>query len=158
MIREGLIAQVETMHRFFRNSIRRLEERDSAYAPFKEMYSVAEQVAHTAMTIQWFMDGAFGPSGFDMNFEEHDRAMRRYVSLAEAMEFLDRATAEAVAILSTQPDAELLAPLPEGPVLGGLPRAAVINAMADHTAHHRGALTVYARLLGKVPPMPYGHD
>jgi uncharacterized damage-inducible protein DinB len=26
----------------------------------------------------------------------------------------------------------------------------------EHTAHHRGALTVYSRLLGKVPPMPYG--
>ena len=24
-----------------------------------------------------------------------------------------------------------------------------------HTAHHRGALTVYSRMLGKVPPMPY---
>ena len=24
-----------------------------------------------------------------------------------------------------------------------------------HTAHHRGALTVYSRQLGKVPPMPY---
>ncbi|MBN2432720.1 MAG: DinB family protein [Acidobacteria bacterium] len=158
MIREGLIAQVETMHRFFRNSIRRLEERDSAYAPFKEMYSVAEQVAHTAMTVQWFMDGAFGPSGFDMNFEEHAEAIRRYVSLEQAVEFLDRAVVEAVEILSTRTDEELLAPLPEGPVLGGMPRMAVISAMVDHTAHHRGALTVYARLLGKVPPMPYGQD
>jgi uncharacterized damage-inducible protein DinB len=28
--------------------------------------------------------------------------------------------------------------------------------MVEHTAHHRGALTVYSRKLGKVPPMPYG--
>jgi uncharacterized damage-inducible protein DinB len=28
--------------------------------------------------------------------------------------------------------------------------------MVEHTAHHRGALTVYSRLLGKVPLMPYG--
>jgi hypothetical protein len=27
--------------------------------------------------------------------------------------------------------------------------------MVEHTAHHRGALTAYSRLLGKVPPMPY---
>jgi uncharacterized damage-inducible protein DinB len=39
--------------------------------------------------------------------------------------------------------------------MGGLPRYAIVSALTDHTAHHRGALTVYARLLGLVPPMPY---
>ena len=48
------------------------------------------------------------------------------------------------------------APIVEGPILGGAPRSAIIPAMADHTAHHRGALTVYARLCGKTPSMPYG--
>ena len=33
--------------------------------------------------------------------------------------------------------------------------AAVINGITDHSAHHRGALAVYARLLGKEPAMPY---
>ncbi|MCF8432232.1 MAG: DinB family protein [Melioribacteraceae bacterium] len=33
---------------------------------------------------------------------------------------------------------------------------AVVGAIADHSAHHRGALAVYARLAGKVPKMPYG--
>ena len=32
----------------------------------------------------------------------------------------------------------------------------IVWAMVEHTAHHRGALTVYSRPLGKVPPMPYG--
>jgi uncharacterized damage-inducible protein DinB len=32
---------------------------------------------------------------------------------------------------------------------------AIFGAITDHTAHHRGALTVYARLNGIVPPMPY---
>jgi uncharacterized damage-inducible protein DinB len=32
---------------------------------------------------------------------------------------------------------------------------AIFGAITDHTAHHRGALTVYARLAGAVPPMPY---
>jgi uncharacterized damage-inducible protein DinB len=40
--------------------------------------------------------------------------------------------------------------------MGGQPRHSIIGALIDHTAHHRGALTVYARLLSKVPPMPYG--
>jgi uncharacterized damage-inducible protein DinB len=39
--------------------------------------------------------------------------------------------------------------------MGGLPRCTILNALTDHTAHHRGALSVYARLLGLVPPMPY---
>ncbi len=36
-----------------------------------------------------------------------------------------------------------------------VPRFAIFSAITDHTAHHRGALTVYARLKGIVPPMPY---
>ena len=42
-----------------------------------------------------------------------------------------------------------------GQIMGGAPRMAVISAITDHTAHHRGALTVYARMNTIVPPMPY---
>ena len=42
--------------------------------------------------------------------------------------------------------------------MGGVPRAAILSGITDHTAHHRGALTVYARLLGKTPPMPYADN
>ena len=35
------------------------------------------------------------------------------------------------------------------------PRLGVVSGIVDHTAHHRGSLAVYARLRGKVPPMPY---
>ena len=52
-------------------------------------------------------------------------------------------------------DAELMAPLPAGPIMGGAPRMAIFSAITDHTAHHRGALTVDARISGIVPPMPY---
>ena len=52
-------------------------------------------------------------------------------------------------------EAEWMALLPAGPIMGGDPRFVIFGALTDHTAHHRGALTVYARLLGKVPPMPY---
>ena len=44
----------------------------------------------------------------------------------------------------------------ENPILGARPRYELIEALVDHSAHHRGALTVYARLAGKVPEMPYG--
>jgi uncharacterized damage-inducible protein DinB len=39
--------------------------------------------------------------------------------------------------------------------MGGQAMSGVVWGMIEHTAHHRGALTVYSRLLGKVPPMPY---
>jgi uncharacterized damage-inducible protein DinB len=53
-------------------------------------------------------------------------------------------------------EAELKRPLPDGPVMGGMPVWQIAGAIVEHTAHHRGALTVYSRLLGKVPAMPYG--
>jgi uncharacterized damage-inducible protein DinB len=40
--------------------------------------------------------------------------------------------------------------------MGGEPRLAIVGAICEHTAHHRGALAVYARLLGYAPPIPYG--
>jgi uncharacterized damage-inducible protein DinB len=40
--------------------------------------------------------------------------------------------------------------------MGGQPITDIVWAMVEHTAHHRGALTVYSRELGKVPVMPYG--
>lgn len=52
-------------------------------------------------------------------------------------------------------EAELAAPMAENPILSG-PVHHVVAAIVDHTAHHRGALTVYARLRGQVPAMPYG--
>ena len=50
---------------------------------------------------------------------------------------------------------ELSQTLPEGPVMGGAPRLAAVSAIVEHTAHHRGALTVYSRLAGYTPNMPY---
>ena len=63
--------------------------------------------------------------------------------------------AAASATLSYKSDAELMAPIADGPIMGGAPRMAIVNGITDHTAHHRGALTVYARVSGIVPPNPY---
>ena len=58
-------------------------------------------------------------------------------------------------LIDTDVPADLSKPLPPGPVMGGLPMSEVVWAMIEHTAHHRGALTVYSRMLNKVPVMPY---
>jgi len=40
--------------------------------------------------------------------------------------------------------------------MGVQPASDIVWAMVEHTAHHRGALAVDSRQLGKVPVMPYG--
>ena len=156
MLKEKVIGQLKADQAFFNRSISILEEKDSAFAPQEGLFTVANQVAHTGETVNWFLDGAFSPGGFEMNFEEHEAKVRANTTLSAARKCFDDAFQRAVEVVSSKTDEELLDPLPEGPILGGMPRMAVFSGITDHTAHHRGALTIYARLLGKVPEMPYG--
>ena len=119
------------------------------------MMTAAQQVAHAAQTIDWFVDGAFSPKGFDTNFEVHAKALEGCTSLAAAREWFEKAVQAAGATLKGKTDEELMAPIAAGPIMGGAPRMAIVSAITDHTAHHRGALTAYARVSGIVPPMPY---
>jgi uncharacterized damage-inducible protein DinB len=120
------------------------------------MMTVAQQVAHTAQTLDWFIEGASRPQGFDLDFVAHGKALASVTSLAAARQWLATAYANAVEFLRSRSPEELAQPLPPGPVMGGQPVSEIVWAMVEHTAHHRGALTVYSRALGKVPPMPYG--
>ena len=141
---------------FFARSTRVLEEADSAFRPQEGMMTVAQQVAHTAQTLDWFIEGASRPEGFDLDFEKHAKALDAMTSLAAARKSLATAYANAVAFLRSRSAEDLARPLPPGPVMGGQPISDIVWSMVEHTAHHRGALTVYSRQLGKVPPMPYG--
>ena len=152
---QSALVQLSAANEYFTRSTRGLQESHSSFAPSPGMMTVAQQVAHAAHTIDWFMEGAFRPEGFDTNFEQHAKTVNAYTSLAAARAWFDKAVASAKSIVSTKTDADLMAPLPAGPILGGAPRMAVFGALTDHTAPHRGALTVYARLQGVVPPMPY---
>jgi uncharacterized damage-inducible protein DinB len=120
------------------------------------MMTVAQQVAHAAQTLDWFVEGAGRPEGFDLNFEAHGKALAAVTSLTAARQKLDAAFKKAVGLIRSRTPEDLAAPLPPGPVMGGQPIGDIVWAMVEHTAHHRGALTVYSRALGKVPPMPYG--
>lgn len=116
---------------------------------------VTRALAHVAHTIDWFVEGASRPEGFDQNWEEQARITSSYTSIEKARAWFERAVAAASAMVASMSDADLLMPMPDGPIMGGAPRIAIFGAICDHTAHHRGALTVYARLNGIVPPMPY---
>ena len=102
------------------------------------------------------MEGAFRPEGFDMNFEEQIKLVLAIDSLSAARQWFEKSVTGAITRLAQQSDADMMMPLEEGPVLGGMPRLAIIREMLDHTAHHRGALTTYARMNHVVPPDPYG--
>ena len=141
---------------FFDRSTRVLEESDSQYRPNDGMMTVAQQVAHTAQTLDWFIEGAGRPEGFDLDFEKHAKALEGVTSLTAARQLLDAGFAKAIQFLRSATPEQLSAPLPDGPVMGGQPKSEIVWAMVEHTAHHRGALTVYSRMLGKVPVMPYG--
>ncbi len=149
------VGQLRSAQEFFKRSTRNLTEAHSTFAPADGSMTTAQQVAHVAQTIDWFMDGAFRPEGFDMDFEAHAKAVEAVTSLAAAREWLDKSFAKAIETTGAKSDAELMAPLAPGPVMGGMPRMAVFGAVTDHTAHHRGVLTVHARLNAIVPPMPY---
>jgi uncharacterized damage-inducible protein DinB len=141
---------------YFERSTRVLEEADSGFRPQPGMMTVAQQVAHTAQTLDWFVEGATRPEGFDLDFEKHAKLVEQVTSLAEARRMLAAAYDHAIQFLRASSAQDLARPLPAGPVMSGLPVSEIVWGMIDHTAHHRGALTVYSRQLGKTPPMPYG--
>ena len=154
-MKDGLLAQLNSAYEFFKRSTGNLTEEDSAYAPAEGVFTAAGQVAHAAQTIDWFMDGAFNPKGFDMNFPAHAEQARAVTSLTEAQAWLTRSVENARSLIASKSEDDWTAPIAAGPVMGGQPRTTVFGGIADHTAHHRGALTVYARLRGKTPPNPY---
>lgn len=154
-MKERLTAELNAAIEFFNRSTGNLTEDDSSYTPVDGIFSTAQQVAHAAQTIDWFIDGAFAPNGFDLDFEGHERKVRGVTSLSEARAWLSTSVENAQAVIASKTDEEWMQPLPDGPVMGGQPRATILGAITDHTAHHRGALTIYARLRGKIPPMPY---
>ncbi len=149
------VGELAAGQEYFNRSTRNLPESLSGFAPAVGMMTAAQMVAHVAQTLDWFVEGAFRAEGFDMDFEAAAKETNGYDSLTAAREWFEKAVAEASATLGSKSDAELLELLPPGPIMGGMPRMAIIGAITDHTAHHRGALSVYARLHGIVPPMPY---
>jgi uncharacterized damage-inducible protein DinB len=154
-MKEMMHGQIASMREFFERSSRVLEEADSQYAPKPGMFTVSQLVAHSAQTIDWFMQGAFAEGGFGMDFDGMDKEVREVTSLRAAREWFAKACDAAGKVIDAHSEQEWGGNLAEGPIMGGMPRMSIFGAITDHSAHHRGALTVYSRLLGKVPPMPY---
>ena len=71
-MKERSLAELNTALEFFNRSTGSLTEDDSTYTPVDGVFTTAQQVAHAAQTIDWFINGAFEPKGFDMDFEAHE--------------------------------------------------------------------------------------
>lgn len=156
---ETLTTILDESQAFFERSTRPLTEEDSTFAPVDGLFTPAQIVAHVAVSMDWFVDGAFVRSdGFSMDFEALDGEAKGYTSLESARAKLRRSFDHAREVVGRQTAESLAAPLPEGPIMGGQPRGSVIQGIQDHNAHHRGALTMYSRLRGHTPPMPYAEE
>lgn len=119
------------------------------------MRTAAQVFRHTWRTIKWFTDAILTDAGFNMDFEGDERETQKASSLDEERANMKAEFDRSIRLWGKLSEEELMAPLPDNPILGPVPKLEAISACVDHTAHHRGALTVYARLLGKVPPQPY---
>ncbi len=140
---------------FFNNGTSVLTEEDSGFKPKDEMYTVAQHVEHAAITVHWFADAVEG-KGFDLDFETFEKNCRAATSLTKAREHFEEAFDHAEEIFGAMDMETVMAPIPDNPIMGPVPRVSLIGSIVEHTAHHRGALSVYARLLDKEPAMPYG--
>lgn len=154
MTPEAMKETLKGTREYFNRSTRPLEEKHSGFAPSEGLFTVAGQIAHVAQTIEWFYDSAFG-SEWNMDFEQMDRRVREVGSVKEARAWFERAVEKAIKVAQDHSAEEWATPFPPNPIMGEVPRFSIIGAVTDHTAHHRGALTVYQRLLGLTPPMPY---
>ena len=83
-MKERSLAELNVALEFFNRSTGSLTEDDSTYTPVDGVFTTAQQVAHAAQTIDWFINGAFEPKGFDMDFEAHERKVRGVTSLSDA--------------------------------------------------------------------------
>src|ERR1035438_8267642 len=94
--------QMLASKKFFERSTRVLDEADSEFRPEEGMMTVAQQVAHTAQTLDWFIEGASRREGFDLDFEKHAKALTGVTSLAAARRMLETTYARTIHFLRSR--------------------------------------------------------
>lgn len=150
-----LLHEIQSSQAFIEHVLDGFTEADSGFAPFAGALTVAQQAAHVAQTLLWLIDGAQSPKGFDMDFEAHLREVLAVESLAAARLTLGANFARVLAWVEESSEEDRLSPIAPGHIMGGEPRLKVLWGVVDHCAHHRGALNLYLRALGRTPVNPY---
>jgi uncharacterized damage-inducible protein DinB len=139
---------------FLHNILNDFREEHSNFKPTEEMRTVGQQIEHIALSTNFFYESAFG-SGFKMSFPQYLEEMKKIIGLEKALKDLDEAYEEAISLVENKTHDEMEAPIPPNPMLGDFTCKSIIYRSQDHTAHHRGMLAVYLRLLGIKPTMVY---
>ena len=148
--------QLRACRTFFERTTSVFTEEHAGYAPQEGRMTVAAQIAHVADTFDWFHDALLDMQGFDMDFEAMAKRVNSVKTLAEAREWFDRGHERLVAYVEASTPESMAVTLPENdPIMPGQSRAAILLAVIEHAAHHRGSLAIFARLAGLEPPMPY---
>jgi uncharacterized damage-inducible protein DinB len=155
MANEDLTRQLQAIRTYFEKTVSCFQPADGTFAPHEGMFTVAQQISHAAHTVEWFLEGAFRPDGMNLDFAAHEAEVRAIDSLEDAMAWWSSALQEAHEFLEGSAPESWDEPI-RGQLMAGMPRRSILGGINDHTAHHRGALSVYARLLEREPPMPYG--
>jgi hypothetical protein len=88
--------QLASSKEYFERSTEVLDEGDSQFAPHAGMMTAAQQVAHTAQTLDWFVQGVSRPEGFDLDFEKHGKEVANVTSLTAARQWLGKAYQNAI--------------------------------------------------------------
>lgn len=160
---------------FFRRALSCFSEADAGYRPRPDMLSVVGHIHHTTASIELMLSGilrAFprfadrryasrrpGMDWQDWGMEWVQRANRDNVladlTLATALRAFDETMDIVGEVFGALTAEELQQPLADNPMRLPSAFAVLYFGIFDHTAHHRGALSQYARLLGKEPRIPY---
>ncbi|MFT5200495.1 MAG: putative damage-inducible protein DinB [Planctomycetota bacterium] len=141
---------------FFERTLACMQEEDGTFQPQESAFSTIAQVAHAAQTVDWFMGGIEEGKTFNTDSEGLEKELVYTKTLQAAKAWFQRSMAMAILAAEEKPDSFWNSKLPEGPMFAGNPRSFALGGILDHNAHHRGALSVYARLCGHKPAMPYG--
>jgi hypothetical protein len=173
------------IHRgFFHRTVACFREEHATFRPRENMLSVAGQILHSAVGLEVMLGTylqslprfagrrwvsprgeAEGWAGSDKGLDDlgwtnasdgepvKDEAVA--TSLEKSLAVLDATFELFIQLFSEIPEAELNAPLVSKLYPPGANGWFVIEGAMDHTAHHRGALAQYARLLGLSPKLPY---
>lgn len=167
---------------FFHRTVSCFEEKDATFRPRDNMLSVAGQIMHVTAAIELTLSGLIhnierfkdmkpvsrrGPTAtwiaLDYGFtslnwaNESNKEIPEFVerpTLAASLRAFDETIDMATEMFGGLTPQELMQPLPKTPMPMQNP-IQILEMLIDHTAHHRGALAQYARLLGYEPKFPY---
>jgi uncharacterized damage-inducible protein DinB len=153
---DSILEELDQEAKSTRRLLERIPESKFGWKPHEKSMTLGDLAMHVA-TIPGFFGRLATQDGFDAaNF----RPMAVPGTTPELVAIFDAGMADAKKHLSSLGDDKLMAPwsfMNGGKVLVTLPRISLIRSLlCNHYYHHRGQLSVYARLLGIPVPSIYG--